>query len=186
MSHFYLNTMTDSVKNVFKNIVAPLVRDNHTTFGLFIDVTLESIISWTIRYLVGEKMGFFEIFTTVFLATPLIGFGGMAEVSTKDKQGKEVGDTSYAVRFLLGLQTVPSIFMAQYIQGTVSQGFYMPKFRIWPILTTIISRTLSRVIIMTLMLNDAPGHTYWKTYMDFQDKQIKESFFAKTEPAKPA
>ena len=171
--------MADSVTSVFKNTVAPLVRDNHVTMGLVLDVFLESVISWTIRYVVGEKMGFWEIFTTVLMATPLIGLGSIGTVKLTDEQGNNITKTSVSVRFLLGLQTVPSIWVSQYIYGTTRNGFYMPKFQIWPILTTVISRTLSRVIIMTLFINKFPGSTYWEKYMDFQHRQIEQGFFAK-------
>jgi len=169
---------TDSIKAVFKNTVGPLVRDNHTSMGLVIDVLLETTISYSIRWLVGEKMGFWEIFTTVLLATPLIGLGSIGTVKLVDDQGKNIVKTSMSVRFLLGLQTVPSIWASEYILGSLKNGFYVPRFQIWPILTTIIARTLSRVIIMTLFINEAPGHTYWNEYMNFQHKQIAEGYFA--------
>jgi len=40
-SNIYLNTMTTSVTNVFKNLVAPVTRNSDVAMGFGIDIVLE-------------------------------------------------------------------------------------------------------------------------------------------------
>ena len=168
--------MATSVANVFKNMVAPLSRSSNNMAGFTLDVLLETTISWGIRWLFGAYHGFFKILVTVALAGPLIGVGsimpGMGSFANTEAQ-KPLSKTNYKYRFMLGLQSVPSIFLAQYVVGTAANGgFYNPGFDIWHILITIVARTLSRVIILFLNEQELPGMAKWAEYQAFQQRQI--------------
>ena len=168
--------MTTSVGNVLKNLVAPVSRNSNTLAGFSIDVLLETTISWALRWMLGARHGFFKILVTVALAAPLIGAGSFIPVNqTEDR--KRLEDTKYTYRFMLGLQSVPSIFLSQYIVGTAANGgFYNPGFDIWHILITIVARTLSRVIILFLNEQGLPGMGKWAEYIQLQKKQISTPY----------
>ena len=164
----------DSVKNVFKNTVTPITRSQDSAIGFTIDTLLETTITWTMRYFLGMRVGFLNLLFTVILAAPLVSAGSFIKI---DMSGSGALQTWY-VRFLLGIQTVPSYFLAQYVMGTVQNGFYVPKFRIMDILVTVISRTLSRVIIMVAMDQNVPGAAKWTAFFETQLKQLKEGNLA--------
>ena len=178
--------MTTSVTNVFKNLVAPISRNSNTAMGFGLDVILETSISWVIRYLIGLQHGFFEILITVTLAAPLIGVGSfMTDPQIKMKQDSKTLKTSeWSTRFLIGLQTCPSILLSQYVVGCFQKGnLYMPQFRIWDFLVTIMARTLSRVIILYANEKDWAGMKYWREYAKLQTDQIEGGTFSKDPPA---
>jgi len=163
----------DSIKSVSKNAIAPLYRDTNTAVGFGIDTFLEALISWVIRYLIGDRIPFMTLFATVALSSPMIGLGSMID------KGKGA-DTDMSVKFLDGIRTVPSLFVAQYILGTVNRGFYTPSISIWHVLITTVARTLSRVIIS--FANDKgflPGKDQWEAYMGLQSDQLKGGTFAR-------
>ena len=168
--------MTTSVTNVFKNMVAPVSRSSNNLAGFTIDVLLETTISWGIRWLLGAQHGFFKIMVTVALAAPLVGAGSFIPVNATEA-AKNLADTKYSYRFMLGLQSVPSIFLSQYIVGTAANGgFYNPGFDIWHILITIVARTLSRVIILFFNEQGVPGMGKWAEYIEFQKRQISTKY----------
>jgi hypothetical protein len=157
--------MTDAVTNVFKNLVAPISRNSDVAMGFTLDVALETLISWTIRY-----------FISVILAAPLIGVGSIMTVKAEGA----IANMEWSTRFLLGLQSCPSIFASQYIVGTFNAGkFYLPQIRIWDALTTIVARTMSRVIILYAAEKEMWGMDKWKKYMTLQQEQLKAGVFAK-------
>jgi len=159
----------DSVKNVFKNTLAPITRSQNSAVGFALDTLLETVITWVIRYALSMKVSFFRLLSTVMLAAPLISAGGFVKMELR----KEGAIHTWQVRFLLGLQSVPAYFLAQYIVGTTQNGFYVPKFKIFDILITIISRVLSRVVIMVAMSNDLPGSKKWFEYLDYQTRALR-------------
>ena len=176
-SNIYLNTMTTSVTNVFKNLAAPVSRSSDVAMGFGIDVVLESAISWGIRYLAGARVGFFEIVVTVVLAAPLIGVGSFMTV---DNEKGNLKESTYKYRFMSGLQTVPSIFLSQYIVGTYQTGkFYIPKLDLMHIVITTVARTLSRVIILFANEKEWWGMDKWRQYQGLQEEQIAGGTFAK-------
>ena len=177
--------MTTSITNVFKNLVAPISRDSKTAMGFGLDVFLETLISWTIRYLIGLQHGFFEILTTVILAAPLIGIGSFMESPSVEmkKASKTLKTSEWSTRFLMGLQTCPSILVSQYVVGTFQHGnIYMPKFRIWDFLVTIMARTVSRVIILYANEKEWYGMKNWALYQALQEEQLAGGTFAKSKP----
>ena len=168
--------MTTSVGNVFKNMVAPVSRSSNNLAGFSIDVLLETTISWGIRWLLGAQHGFFKIMVTVALAAPLVGAGSFIPVNATEA-GKNLAATKYSYRFMLGLQSVPSIFLSQYIVGTAANGgFYNPGFDIWHILITIFARTISRVIILLLNEYGMWGMGKWEQYVELQQRQIRTKY----------
>ena len=173
--------MTTSVTNVFKNLAAPVSRSSDVAIGFGIDVVLESAISWTIRYFVGARHGFLEILATVALAAPLIGVGSFMDV---DLKGKSLADSEYKERFLMGLQSVPSLFLSQYIVGTYQTGrFYVPKLDLMHLVITTVARTLSRVIILFANEKDWFGMDKWRQYIQLQSEQIAAGTFSKKKAA---
>jgi len=160
----------DSIKNVFKNSVAPITRSQDSAVGFAIDTVLESALTWILRYFLGMKVSFLRLISTVVLAAPLVSAGAWIKVDLSASKAIH----TWSVRFLLGLQTVPAYFLSQYIIGTTQHGFYVPKFRIMDILVTTIARVLSRVLIMTIMDQDVPGAAKWYKFLDTQLKQTKE------------
>ena len=170
--------MTDAITNVFKNTFAPLTRSQAVATGFTIDVVLEAAISYGIRMLIGVKRPFWELITEIALAGPLMSVGAFYEVKLKDKQGKDIIENN-SVRFMLGLQTVPALFMAQYVLGTIQKGFYTPKFGVWPILITIVARSMSRVIIMYMADKKFAGMESWAAYFNFQSEQLARGRFRK-------
>ena len=168
--------MTDAVTNVFKNLVAPISRNSDVAMGFTLDVALETLISWTIRYFIGLQHGLFEIAISVILAAPLIGVGSIMTVKAEGA----IANMEWSTRFLLGLQSCPSIFASQYIVGTFNAGkFYLPQIRIWDALVTIVARTMSRVIILYAAEKEMWGMDKWKKYMTLQQEQLKAGVFAK-------
>ena len=165
--------MTSAITNVFKNAFAPVTRSQAVATGFAIDVLLESLISWGIRMMIGVKRPLWELVTEIALAGPLMSAGAFYQVKTTDKDGSSTLENN-SVRFMLGLQTVPALFMAQYILGTIQKGFYTPKFQIWPILITIVARSMSRVVIMYLVKQKFTGYKNWTEYFVFQQKQLVE------------
>ena len=164
----------DTVKSIAKNTVAPLGRNTNTAIGFSIDTFLEATISWLIRYLIGDRVPFFSLMVTVALSAPLIGLGSV--MGTKFTGA----DTDMSVKFLKGLQTVPSLFVAQYVLGTVNRGFYAPSISIWHVLITTIARTMSRVIIS--YANDKgflPGKAQWEEYIGLQSDQLNGGTFSR-------
>ena len=181
--------MTTSFTNVFKNLVAPITRNSNTAMGFGIDVVLETLISWAIRYLIGLQHGFFEILITVTLAAPLIGIGSFMEDPQLQmiKDNKTLQTSEWSTRFLIGLQTCPSILLSQYVVGTFQKGnLYLPKFRIWDFLVTIMARTMSRVIILYANEKDWAGMKYWREYQQLQRDQIAGGTFSKDPTVQPA
>jgi hypothetical protein len=167
--------MATSIGNVFKNMVAPVSRNSTVLAGFSIDVLLETTISWVLRWLVGARHGFFKILFTVALAAPLIGVGSFIPATIKS--GKNLKTSGYGFRFMLGLQSVPSIFLSQYIVGTAQNaGFYNPGFDIWHILITIFARTISRVIILLLNEYGMWGMGKWEQYVELQQRQIRTKY----------
>ena len=168
--------MTTSVTNVFKNLAAPVSRNSDVAMGFGIDVLLESAISWGIRYLLGARHGFFEILVTVALAAPLIGTGSFMTV---EFEGKSLAESTYKARFMMGLQTVPSIFLSQYVVGTFQTGtFYVPKLDVMHLVITTVARTVSRVIILFANEKDVWGMDKWRAYADLQKEQLAGGTFA--------
>ena len=170
--------MTSAITNVFKNAFAPLTRSQEVATGFAIDVVLEALISYGIRMLIGVKRPFWELITEITIAGPLMSVGAFYEVKTEDDEGSSTLENN-SVRFMLGLQTVPALFMAQYVLGTIQKGIYTPKFQIYPILITIVARSMSRVIIMYMVKQKMTGYVSWVTYFEFQQKQLAEGRFAK-------
>ena len=163
-----------NITNVTKNVFAPLTRSSKTASGFAIDLFLETLITWGIRYMLNMRVPISELVVTLGLAAPLMGFGSFMDA------GKGV---DMSVKFMQGIQTVPSLFLSQYIVGTMTKGLYVPKLGIWSILITIISRTMSRVIIAYMQEKKWLGETiqkYWLAYTTFQKKQIAQGLFAKS------
>ena len=160
----------DSIKNVFKNSVAPITRSQDSAIGFALDVAIESILTWIFRYLVGMKVPFLTLLFTTLVSGPLVSAGAFIKVDL----AKQDAVHQWSTRFLLGVQTIPAYFLAQYIVGTTQHGFYFPKFRIMDILVTTVSRVVSRVLIMTVMDQDVPGAKKWFTFLNTQLKQTSE------------
>jgi len=163
----------EPVKNVLKNSVAPIYRSMETATGFTMDVALEVTITWVLRYFIGMKVTLWELFFTSLLAAPLISAGAMITLGTGSAQ-------AWPTRFLSGLQSVPAYFLAQYIIGTSSKGFYVPKINIWNVLITIIARVSSKVIIQVLMDKvNVPGKSSWNEFDTFTQRAVKAGRFAK-------
>ena len=162
----------ESVKNVLKNSVAPISRSMDTATGFLMDVVLEVTFTWVLRYFIGMKVSLMELFFTTVLAAPLISTGSFIS------SGQE-GAQAWSTRFLIGLQGVPSYFVAQYIIQTSQKGFYFPKLNIWSMLITTIARLGSRVAIMALVDNvNLPGKAKWNEYHTFTRTAVQASRFA--------
>ena len=160
----------DAVKNVFKNTLAPITRSQDSAVGFALDTLVETALTWLLRYFLNMKVSFFRLLSTVAIAAPLIAAGGFVKMELRT----EGAIHTWPVRFLLGLQSVPAYFLAQYIVGTTQNGFYVPKFKIMDILISIVSRVLSRVVIMVIMKNDSvPGRKQWWAYLDYQTRALR-------------
>ena len=169
----------ENVTSVFKNAFAPITRSSNTATGFGIDLFLETVITWLIRYMLNMRVPFSELIVTIGLAAPLMGIGSF-------KSQGEGQETDMSVKFLQGVQTVPSLFLSQYIVGTMSKGLYVPKLGIWSVLITMMSRIMSRVVISYIQEKKWLGETIqdsWLAYTTFQKIQMKGGLFGEKVPA---